>query len=253
MAGKSSISLLTYSQKSLEPLGVSSSLASLSFLTTTPRLSGHNPSVPIFSSPTFQRQTFPLFFWLYDTADSIGFPSITPTGQAISVLVCLLSEVVADGWFNWSERSCVRGLSSVTIAKSLQDKKAKYILYQHVCSSIKPNIAQDEADSIAFYQVYNKKNRDKFKIPKFLEHIVDSNKTPVVTLRTGYKAFQVGMQGRQFTSYWEIFVKTHELELGDTLVFIPESINSFTVQIYKPNGVEKLFPWYHKYYVYSYL
>ncbi|CDP20588.1 unnamed protein product [Coffea canephora] len=133
------------------------------------------------------------------------------------------------------------------------DKKAKYILYQHVCSSIKPNIAQDEADSIAFYQVYNKKNRDKFKIPKFLEHIVDSNKTPVVTLRTGYKAFQVGMQGRQFTSYWEIFVKTHELELGDTLVFIPESINSFTVQIYKPNGVEKLLSWYHKYYVYSYL
>ena len=44
----------------------------------------------------------------------------------------------------------------------IPDKKAKYILYQHVCSSIKPNIAQDEADSIAFYQVYNKKNRDKF-------------------------------------------------------------------------------------------
>lgn len=42
------------------------------------------------------------------------------------------------------------------------DVKPKYILHQHVCTSIKLDIVQDLIDSIAFYKIYTMKRKNKF-------------------------------------------------------------------------------------------
>nr|XP_027102684.1 uncharacterized protein LOC113723902 isoform X2 [Coffea arabica] len=104
-----------------------------------------------------------------------------------------------------------------------------------------------------FTQVYNEDNRHKFKIPKLVSVFINETTTPVITLRAGYRLLQVNINGRAFTGNWSSFVLQHDLQLNEKLVFIPETVNSFTVQVYKTDGTEKIFPWYHNYYVHSYL
>lgn len=169
----------------------------------------------------------------------------------LSFDLILFTELQISAYFPWTVP-----LSDVLKQRLLQssaDKKAKYILHQHACSSIKPDIVHNLSDSIAFYHIYNEENKNHLKLPKSVACFLNGNKTPIVTLRTGYQAFQVRIDADQFTTYWQRFVCAHQLDVGESLVFIPEDINSFTVQIYRPDGIEKLFPWYHKYYVLSYL
>nr|XP_027082831.1 uncharacterized protein LOC113705242 isoform X2 [Coffea arabica] len=130
------------------------------------------------------------------------------------------------------------------------DMKQKMIR-QRVSSSMRPDFVQTLTEGMCFCQFIDKQNRHNFKVPRFVAQFVHSSKTPSITLRTGNKTITITMRGRQFTDNWNIFVAEHQLQFREVLVFVPESITTYTVLIYDRHGAEKHFPWYDSFYVYS--
>nr|XP_027122890.1 uncharacterized protein LOC113739762 isoform X1 [Coffea arabica] len=122
---------------------------------------------------------------------------------------------------------------------------------QRVASAMKPDFVQDIADALSFYEIFTQENQHNFSVPKFVSFFIHSDKTPLVTLRTGNKTITVGMRRRQFTTNWNTFTFEHQLQFGDALVFIPKTKSCYTVLIFDKRGVEKLFPWYNKFCIFS--
>ena len=89
------------------------------------------------------------------------------------------------------------------------------------------------------------------KAPKFVSFFIHGDKAPLITLRTGNKTITLGMRRRQFTTNWNTFCFEHQLQFGDALVFIPETKSCYTVLIFDKRGVEKLFPLYNKFCIFS--
>ncbi|XP_071910339.1 uncharacterized protein [Coffea arabica] len=85
----------------------------------------------------------------------------------------------------------------------------------------------------------------KQKIPRFIDHFINGTKTPMLLLNTGNKSARIGVKHKCLHKNWRDFILGHQLQHNETLVFVPESENIFTVLIFDDTGVEKIFPWYH--------
>ena len=147
-----------------------------------------------------------------------------------------------------------------------------------VSTSLKADCVQDISDSVCFYQAFSAADPYKLvihisfynsspthlhidifllsllndqEIPPFINYFINGQKTPSLILKTGTQSLEVGIQGTHIKKNWSTFVLKHNLNHNDILVFIPESETVFCVIIFDPYGVEKIFPWYHTYSVYS--
>ncbi|XP_027163414.1 uncharacterized protein LOC113783621 isoform X2 [Coffea eugenioides] len=122
---------------------------------------------------------------------------------------------------------------------------------QQVASSLRPNFCQDLSDSICFYQIFNSATPNSLKIPRFIDHFINGSKTPKLLINTGNKSTQIGVKHERLHQNWRGFILEHQLQHNETLVFVPESENIFTALIFDDTGVEKIFPWYHTFNIYS--
>ncbi|XP_027180131.1 uncharacterized protein LOC113778827 [Coffea eugenioides] len=122
---------------------------------------------------------------------------------------------------------------------------------QQVVSSLRPNFCQDLSDSVCFYQIFNSATPNSLKIPRYIDHFINGIKTPMLLINTGHRSAQIGVKHKRLHQNWRDFVLQHQLQHNETLVFVLESENIFTVLIFDDTGVEKNFPWYHTFNVYS--
>ena len=73
----------------------------------------------------------------------------------------------------------------------------------------------------------------------------------MLLINTGNKSTQIGVKHERLHQNWRDFILEHQLQHNETLVFVPESENIFTALIFDDTGVEKVFPWYHTFNIYS--
>ncbi|XP_071940337.1 uncharacterized protein [Coffea arabica] len=122
---------------------------------------------------------------------------------------------------------------------------------QHVASSMQPDLCQNLSDSMCFYQIFHSATPNSLQIPRFVDHFINHERTPTLLIKTGYRSTQIGVKCERLRRNWRTFVLEHQLQHNETLVFIPESETVFTVLIFDDTGVEKIFPWYHTFNIYS--
>nr|XP_027070712.1 uncharacterized protein LOC113695764 [Coffea arabica] len=112
---------------------------------------------------------------------------------------------------------------------------------QTVSSSLSPNFYQDLSNSICFYQPFDSAYPNSLKLPRFVHHFLNAERTPTIVLKTGHNITEVGIKANRLKRNWRKFVLDHHLQHNDTLVFIPESQANFAVLIFDSNGVERFF------------
>ena len=73
------------------------------------------------------------------------------------------------------------------------------------------------------------------------------NKNTTVHLTSGTKSYYIGIKRRKFNENWIEFVRDHDLQQYETIVFLPQANNSYLTLIFNEFGIERLYPWHFKF------